>query len=273
MVLPQLPTLHPLWRKFTVWHPEHSLIPYISMRGILMDTKYSWTSVRVGVTPTPNILQSWNPNSVRNLLNTRCFATVHPQGRDWLQKVPKNGEQLLSDESEHWPVANITEHLEIYIPSQYICRLLHDMANIVICWHKNASCDMSIHPFFQSGKKFFTIQYWYMFWCIYNTAVLSSFFLDHNTQQWSLKNSSSTCCHFITKLILITARSFTTTQHVHSYQFTLVDKAVLSSARLLSVAPSIVSHSQTLTQKKNGRESGDSHILSWCCVVSKSVGN
>ena len=30
----------------------------------------------------------------------------------------------------------------------------------------------------------------------------------------------------------------------------------------------LVSRSQTLT-----RESGDSRILSWCCAVSKSVGN
>ena len=87
--LPQLPTLHPswLWRRFSVWHPEHSLIPYISMRGILMDMKYSWTSLRVGATPTPNILHCWNPKALRNFLNTSCFATAHPQGRDWLQKV------------------------------------------------------------------------------------------------------------------------------------------------------------------------------------------
>ena len=35
--------------------------------------------------------------------------------------------------------------------------------------------------------------------------------------------------HFITKLMLITARSFTTIQHLHSLKFTLVDKTVLSS--------------------------------------------
>ena len=38
------------------------------------------------------------------------------------------------------------------------------------------------------------------------------------------------------KLMLITAQSFATTQHLHNYKFTLVDKAVLSSARLLCVA-------------------------------------
>ena len=36
--------------------------------------------------------------------------------------------------------------------------------------------------------------------------------------------------------MLITARSFTTTQRLHSYKFTLVDKAVHRSAGLLSIA-------------------------------------
>ena len=35
--------------------------------------------------------------------------------------------------------------------------------------------------------------------------------------------------------MLITARNFTTTQRLHGYKFTLVDKTVPSSARLLSV--------------------------------------
>ena len=88
--LPQLPTRHPsrhpswLCRRFSVWHPEHSLIPYISMRGILMDMKNSWTSLRVGAAPTPNIMHCWNPKAFRYFLNTRCFAIAHPQGRDWL---------------------------------------------------------------------------------------------------------------------------------------------------------------------------------------------
>ena len=42
-------------------------------------------------------------------------------------------------------------------------------------------------------------------------------------------------CHFLTKLILVTVRSFMTTHRLHSLQFTLVDKVVLSSARLLSI--------------------------------------
>ena len=68
--------------------------------------------------------------------------------------------------------------------------------------------------------------------------ILLSFFLfsDHNVQQLYLENGSSTHRHFITKLMLITARSFTTTQRLHSYEFISVDKTVLSSARLLSVA-------------------------------------
>ena len=52
-------------------------------------------------------------------------------------------------------------------------------------------------------------------------------------QQRYLENGSSTHRHFITKLMLITAQSFTTTQRLHGYEF---DKTVLSSARLLSVA-------------------------------------
>jgi len=40
----------------------------------------------------------------------------------------------------------------------------------------------------------------------------------------------------ITKLMLITARSYTTTQYLQSSKFTLVNKAVHSTAWLLSVA-------------------------------------
>ena len=52
-------------------------------------------------------------------------------------------------------------------------------------------------------------------------------------KQRYLENGSSTHRHFITKRMLITARSFITTQRLHSYKFTLVDKTVLSPARLL----------------------------------------
>ena len=58
---------------------------------------------------------------------------------------------------------------------------------------------------------------------------------DHNVQQRYLENGSSTHRHFITKLMLITVRSYTTTQRLHSSKFTLVDRAVHSTARLLSV--------------------------------------
>ena len=60
--------------------------------------------------------------------------------------------------------------------------------------------------------------------------------LFFSVQQQYLKNSLSTHCHFITKLMLITARGFMTIQHLHSYKFTLVDKTVHSSAWLLSIA-------------------------------------
>ena len=60
----------------------------------------------------------------------------------------------------------------------------------------------------------------------------SFFFLssDHNVQQRYLENGSSTHRHFITKLMLITARSFTTIQHLHSYEF--------MSIKLFSALPS-----------------------------------
>ena len=54
---------------------------------------------------------------------------------------------------------------------------------------------------------------------------------DHFVKERYLENGSSSHRHFITKLILITARSFKTTQGLHSYKFILVDKTVLSSTR------------------------------------------
>ena len=58
-----------------------------------------------------------------------------------------------------------------------------------------------------------------------------SFFLkfvscyDHYGQQRYLANGLSTHRHFSTKLMLITARSYTTTQRLHSFKFTLVNKS------------------------------------------------
>ena len=50
--------------------------------------------------------------------------------------------------------------------------------------------------------------------------ILLSFFVTTTLfKQRYLENGSSTHRHFITKLILITARSFTTTQRLHSYEF------------------------------------------------------
>ena len=42
------------------------------------------------------------------------------------------------------------------------------------------------------------------------------------------------CRHFITKLMFITVQSSTTTQRLHSFKFSLVDRAVYSTAWLLS---------------------------------------
>jgi len=59
--------------------------------------------------------------------------------------------------------------------------------------------------------------------------LILSFFLryDHLFKQQQLENGSScTPCHFITKLTLITSRSSTTTQCLHNYNFTLVNKAL-----------------------------------------------
>ena len=53
-----------------------------------------------------------------------------------------------------------------------------------------------------------------------------SFFLscqDHDVQQRYLKNGLSAHRHFCTKLMLISARSSTTTRRLHSFKFTLVN--------------------------------------------------
>jgi len=47
---------------------------------------------------------------------------------------------------------------------------------------------------------------------------------DHLVEQLYLENGSSSHCHFIMKLMLITAQSITTTQRLHSYKFILVNK-------------------------------------------------
>ena len=49
-------------------------------------------------------------------------------------------------------------------------------------------------------------------------------------KQRQFENGSSAHRHFITKLMLITARSYTTIQRLHSSKFTLVNKAVHSTA-------------------------------------------
>ena len=41
---------------------------------------------------------------------------------------------------------------------------------------------------------------------------------NHFVKQWYLENGSNVHCHFITKLMAITAQSFTTTHHLHSYK-------------------------------------------------------
>ena len=43
-------------------------------------------------------------------------------------------------------------------------------------------------------------------------------------QQWYLENSSSSRCDFSTKVMLITSRSSTSTQCLHSFKFALVNK-------------------------------------------------
>ena len=59
---------------------------------------------------------------------------------------------------------------------------------------------------------------------------------NHYIQQRYLENSLSTHHHFSTKLMLITAQSSKTTQRLYSFKFTLVDKAVYSTAQLLSMS-------------------------------------
>ena len=69
--------------------------------------------------------------------------------------------------------------------------------------------------------------------------ILLSFFLRYDPlfKQRYLENGSSAHRHFITKLMLITARSYTTTQRLHSSKFTQVDKAVHSTAWLMGCCP------------------------------------
>ena len=59
---------------------------------------------------------------------------------------------------------------------------------------------------------------------------------------FSFEKVLSTHHQFSTKLMLITARSSTTTQRLCSFKFTLVDKAVHSTARLLSVCRTLFSN-------------------------------
>ena len=64
--------------------------------------------------------------------------------------------------------------------------------------------------------------------------LILSFFLryDHFVQTTIVENGSSTHRHFITKLMLITPRSYTTAQRLHSSKFTLVDKVAHSTGWL-----------------------------------------
>ena len=57
------------------------------------------------------------------------------------------------------------------------------------------------------------------------SAIFRLLALNHYVQERYLKTSSSTRCHFITKLFLITPQSFTTAQCLHSYKLTLSDKS------------------------------------------------
>ena len=64
--------------------------------------------------------------------------------------------------------------------------------------------------------------------CHFSYSFFLSFFLscyDHYSQQQYLANGLSTHHQFSTKLMLITARSSTTTRRLHSFKFTLVNKS------------------------------------------------
>ena len=54
---------------------------------------------------------------------------------------------------------------------------------------------------------------------------ISFFVMTTLFKQLYLANGLSTHCHFSTKLMLIIAQSSTTTQHLHSFEFTLVNKS------------------------------------------------
>ena len=69
------------------------------------------------------------------------------------------------------------------------------------------------------------------------TRVLCHLKTTGDVQQQYLENGSSTHRHFITKLMLITARSYTTTQRLHSYKFALVDKLFSALPCLPSCCP------------------------------------
>ena len=73
--------------------------------------------------------------------------------------------------------------------------------------------------------------------CCCKSAIWVFFFscYNHYIQQWYLENSLSTHHHFSTKLMLITAQSSKTTQcqRLYSFKFTLVNKAVYSTAQLI----------------------------------------
>ena len=74
--------------------------------------------------------------------------------------------------------------------------------------------------------------------CCCKSAIWVFFFscYNHYIQQRYLENSLSTHHHFSTKLMLITVQSSKTTQRLYSFKFTLVNKAVYSTAQLLSVS-------------------------------------
>ena len=62
-----------------------------------------------------------------------------------------------------------------------------------------------------------------------NAKVRGPFFVQTTSSNNEISGSSSHR-HFVTNLMLITARSFTTTQRLHRYKFTLVESIKLFSA-------------------------------------------
>ena len=61
--------------------------------------------------------------------------------------------------------------------------------------------------------------------CGSESAIFHNLCSDHFNQQWYLANGLSTHHHFNTKLMLITVRGSTTTQHLNGFKFTLVNKS------------------------------------------------